>query len=100
MKLFWKINISISIIVFILFNVYILEMIFNINLILFSDLLGLIFIYGCFLEIVQIPLCLVVTLLSLRKQTKIVWVYFFMMIVFFLYKIDKTKIILNGVLKN
>ncbi len=97
MKLFWKINVGISITVFLLFNVYILEMILNIHLSLFLEIFGLIFIYGPFWEVVQIPLCLIITLLTLRKQTKIVWVYFFMMAVFFLYKICWYVLILGSI---
>ena len=99
MKLFWKINIYVSVIVFSLFMLYFIIMYFEIiipNLLL--DIPGLLFFYAPFLEVIQIPLCLTLTLFTLKKQTKIVWIYFLIMVIFFIVKISVYILILGSII--
>lgn len=89
MKLFWKINIYISVITFTMFLTYLISISYN----FFSPKLSnyimsftvLFFIYGTFLEIIQIPICLL-ALFSKYKQKR-VWLFFLMMTIFFIIKI-------------
>jgi len=89
MKLFWKINLYINLIVFILFFLYVVSIKFEIinfsisNFI--ADLSFIFFIYGAFLEIIQIPICVIG--LFFKNKPKRVWLFFLMMIVFLITKI-------------
>ncbi|OEK07612.1 hypothetical protein A8C32_17605 [Flavivirga aquatica] len=99
MKLFWKINICASIIIFGLFVFNILVMYFEVYIPNFLlDASGLIFIFSPFLEVIQIPICLVFNLITLKKQKKIVWMYFLMMAIFFIIKISIYALILGSII--
>lgn len=99
MKLFWKINIYVSIIIFSLFMLYFLAMYFEISMPNYLvDIPGLLFFYAPFLEVIQIPLCLIITLFTLKSQKKIVWMYFLMMIIFFIIKISIYFLLLGSII--
>lgn len=89
MKLFWKINIYANIVVFILFLLYLVPIKFQIinfsvsNFIV--DVAFIFFIYGAFLEIIQIPICVIG--IFFKDKPKRVWLFFLMMMVFFITKI-------------
>ncbi len=99
MKLFWKINIYVSVIVFSLFILYFLAMYFEISIPNFLvDISGVLFFYAPFLEIIQIPLCLIIVLFTLKNQKKIVWMYFLIMIIFFIIKISIYFLLLGSII--
>ncbi len=93
MKLFWKINLIISVTVFSLFILIMLRVWKSI----FPTVISLISFLAPFLEVIQIPVCLVVTLLNLKNQTKIVWFYFLLMLLFFLIKITVFILVLGSI---
>jgi hypothetical protein len=88
MKLFWKINLYINILVFILFLTYFLVVKFSFIKASVSNicmsLTFLFFNYGVFLEIFQIPLCIIA--LFFKNKPKRVKFLFFMMFIFFIIK--------------
>jgi hypothetical protein len=89
MKLFWKINLWISIITFLLFLLYFIVVKFSFSGSTVGDFIMsftfLFFIYGAFLEIIQIPLCLIALIFN-HKQKNIGF-FFLMMVIFFIIKI-------------
>ena len=87
MSKFWKINLYISIITFLLFIIYLLVMNWNFIPQFFHEIFGYIFLFGPFLEVIQIPLCLIFSLLTIKSQKKNVWLYMLMMMCFFVIKI-------------
>ncbi len=99
MRLFWKINIYTSLIVLGIFLLYVCDAFLGLNKItIMLNFFGLVFIFSPFLEIIQIPLCLLVTLFTLKRQKKIVWVYFLIMILSFLIKIIAYVSILGSII--
>ncbi|PKH52663.1 hypothetical protein CXF68_19005 [Tenacibaculum sp. Bg11-29] len=99
MKLFWKINIYMSVIVFSLFILNFIAMYFEVYIPnFFLGISGLTFIFSPFLEIIQVPLCLIVILTTLKNQNKIVWMYLLMMIVFFIIKITIYILLLGSII--
>lgn len=89
MRLFWKVNLYVTIIVFILFLLYFIAARFSFlnpsisNL--FMSLTFLFFYYGAFLEIFQIPLCTIAFFFNYKPKRAIL--IFFMMFVSFILKI-------------
>lgn len=85
MSTFWKINIILSITVFLIFIGQLLNMAFVKVDFPFQDFFSLIFLYGPFLEIIQVPICIGYSLIT--KRDKKGYKYIFMMIGFFVIKI-------------
>lgn len=84
MRLFWKINIYISIAAFSLFMLYFIIMYFEVSIPnVLVDIPGLMFFYSPFLEFIQIPICLIAVGINRKRQNKTVWMYIFMMFIFF-----------------
>ena len=88
MKLFWKINIYVSVITFLMFLLNLTANIYS----FFGSVSGyimsltiLFFTYGAFLEIIQIPICLLALFFKYRQKR--VWVFFLIMVLFFIIKI-------------
>jgi hypothetical protein len=79
MKLFWKINLYISIIIFILFLAYFISIKFHLINTFVTNFIAattfIFFIYGTFLEIIQIPICIIG--LFFENKPKRVWLFFF-----------------------
>lgn len=99
MKLFWKINLSIGVSTFLLYLSYLILVYQNIKapeFIVF--ILSFAFLWGTFLEVIQIPICLIVIVFTIRRQKKIVWAYLFMMLVFFIVKIIMFVSILSEII--
>lgn len=88
MILFWKISLYVSIVVFILFLFYLISIKFHVINVSVSNLIAkatfIFFIYGTFLEMIQIPICIVG--LFFKKKPKRVWLFFLMMATFFIIK--------------
>lgn len=98
MKLFWKINIYVSIAVVGIFLLYFILGYYGFYIPDFLlDIPAIIFFYGPFLEIIQIPLCLLVALFTLKRQKKTVWLYFLMMMIFFIIKISIYVLVLGSI---
>lgn len=90
MKLFWKFNLFASLSIFILFIAYIISIkfcFFNYDVCNFiASKTWLFFVYGAFLEIIQIPICIVG--LFLKNRPKKVGLFFLMMVTFGIIKIS------------
>lgn len=98
-KLFWNININISIIFFTVYILYFIAVYYGLYLPeILIDEFGILFFLSPFLEFFQIPICLVVTLFTLNKQKKIVWLYFIMMAAFFILKFSIYIFILGSII--
>ncbi|KUJ60506.1 hypothetical protein AR687_17185 [Flavobacteriaceae bacterium CRH] len=78
MKLFWKINLYINLIVFVLFLLYIISIKSHIINASITNLIAtttfLFFIYGAFLEIIQMPICIIAAFF--KNKPKRVWLFF------------------------
>ncbi len=90
MKLFWKFNLFASLSTLILFITYIISAMFcfiNYDVCNFiASITWLFFVYGVFLEIIQIPICIFG--LFFNNRPKKVWLFFLMMITFAIIKIS------------
>lgn len=90
MKLFWKLNFYLSLTVIVLFLIYIISIKFCLINHTVSGIIAtltfMFFIYGAFLEIIQIPICAVG--LFFGYKPKRVWLLFLMMTIFFIIKIS------------
>lgn len=89
MKSFWKFNLFVSVTIFLLFNLYLISIKFcfvnyGINNFIASKTL-LFFMYGIFLEIIQIPICCIG--LFFDNVPKNIWLFFLMMVTFAIIKI-------------
>jgi hypothetical protein len=89
MKSFWIVNKIISIIVFFMFLLYFVSIKFCLINSSVSNLIAsttfIFFMYGVFLELIQIPICIIG--LFFKNKPKRVWLFFFMMVVFFIVKV-------------
>lgn len=89
MKIFWKINFFTSIIIFMLFMLYLLAVSSSIlgptlrNAVISST--ALFFIYGAFWEIIQIPICLIALLFRSKPQRPVL--FFLTLIALFMVKV-------------
>jgi hypothetical protein len=99
MRLFWRINTYISVTIFILFTLNFFAGYFGLFIPDFlAEICSIIFIFFPFLELIQIPICLIVVLATLKNQKKIVWLYFLMMTVFFIIKISVYFLLLGSII--
>jgi len=88
MKNFWKINIITSISIFIIFCLILInEFYIHLNL-PFQELLGYIFVFGPFWEIIQIPTCIILYIFTNKKHLKYPFLYFGFMFFLFAVKIS------------
>ncbi len=98
MKLFWKINLWISIITFLLFLLYFIVVRFSYSGSAIGNFIMsftfLFFIYGAFLEIIQIPVCLIA--LIFNPKQKRIGLFFLMMVIFFIIKVGLYVYTLGG----
>lgn len=98
MKLFWKLNFYLSLIVIVLFFMYIISIKFCLINYTVSGIIAkltfMFFIYGAFLEIIQIPICAIG--LFFGYKPKRVLLFFLMMTIFFIIKISLYVYILGA----
>ncbi|WP_025142906.1 hypothetical protein [Pedobacter jeongneungensis] len=96
MKLFWKINIYLSIITFMICLFYLATIIIPLNPpIAILSITSMFFLYGTFLEIVQIPICLIALISDYRPKR--LWLFFLVMIIFLTVKITLYVYILGSI---
>lgn len=96
MKIFWKVNRSISLSIFLGYLLLLLNMVlFKIDFYCL-DFIEVLFFYAPFFEIIQIPLCLLVALLWPKKQEKGLYKKFVIMLTLFLFKMITYLYVLTG----
>lgn len=83
---FWKINRYLSIIIFLLYFSFLLPY-FNVDLGILKVVPFYAFAFSPFLELFQIPICILIKILT-WKHTLSVWKDFIMMILFFIIKVS------------
>ncbi len=100
MKKFWRINTLFSVVVFVIFIVLFLNMIyFEINLGIL-DFLNVIFFYAPFLEIIQIPICVIVYILGFKNLERGTYKYLILFFVSFVIKLTLYVWLLSGAIPN
>lgn len=83
MKLFWKINLFISILTFILFMIPILSDLINININFLNNLSNLAYLLDPYFEMVQVPFSFFI---AIYNNKKIFWLSFLIIFILFIIK--------------
>lgn len=85
MIVFWRINLCVSIVVFILFLMSFLDMTDDLVLISIGQACWYFFLYGPYLEVIQIPICILALFIKPRPRR---W-YLYLLLMFILLIIKK-----------
>ncbi len=83
MKLFWRVNLFISIVTFILFVVPIVLDLKNITIYFITDVSNLTYLLDPYFEMIQMPISF---LIAIYNNKKTFWIYFLIMFILFVIK--------------
>ncbi|NWL01005.1 hypothetical protein DM790_09285 [Flavobacterium collinsii] len=83
MKLFWKVNLFISIVTFVLFTIPIVLDLTNRTIYFISDFSNLIYLLDPYFEMIQMPISF---LIAIYNNKKIFWIFFLIMFILFVIK--------------